>query len=1033
MVPVGIKRFVEENMEEFRNRVAIKFNTLPFLLSEIKDDKVFIIPLENPDDFETLMKNLQSFKNPNFEMIFKVWFHDKKNYEYEVILDNLKKTILQYDLSMFEDSSKIKKFLMKDYEELKKESLEFMKKIKKDYKELKKKVDELKKINDIPEKPHTELKMSKYNVCYSTNLQYSIEYIFSLIQCNPKIPFCTLNSICKMDKDVKDVKDWTETFPDKIFMKINTGTEYVDSFLLKKGSKICFTFDDRKTCFSIGINFKEYFQSIFPMDINLQEEDKTDIHGYYFFYGQKFNNYLYSDLIMNSFFSKYFCVDESDKATKKKSYLLIKFQGGEQDSSCYISCKKMVHNDTDLKYIDDSKIEYGSYYVRVFIKNFRSDKTKKFITLLSKLFTYYDEKEDDIKKEYADYFTKKPNFEIEDSEPIPKKKLNEIAPEIFVSDYPRSCSPANRHPNQIDKSKTYDMKLNEDYIEFPKETKKYCFYCDKEDYPYIGLIDNKLSNNEKYEYLPCCFQKPQTKKIEAYILDKKKIVSKQQDTISTLNRLLPAGHEGKLSDNLKILLNVVYNEKCLRVGVKTGFEESSSLSDSSGSESESESNYTERKEKTRNTRSFLNCVLTATGNPEKNVNRFYIASQENPDLTIEEMVALFHNQNEYLDPRRWIRLLEHEYKCNVVVFTLENKNVSVMTPFHKGPYLQYEPKYKDTILILEHTKEKICELIVNKDGKLFKTNITFSKFLSMTQFYFHEKNKPIQFVKYPKNVYTKQILDSYKKTRCLITKENEFLLCDPIPPLDLEIVEFDLLQFEKSKKESTQILEIQTTNHISNFSKNKKIASILSEYFIYSFSVFTKDKPILLLSNLEIVNLIKEFIKDVLVEKADYSIIPDSFINKKVMKTHGYLKDKIVVTDLETLKRLICSLRLRIFNNPVEVQTYHLRKEFLNFYESISDYLPTTNILIHSSSLCNIESISHTVYKEFQPSLSKYFFQFDKKIFIAESITDKEKRELDATEIDLDKPLTAKGNIVVKYDKYYDKTKITRYQKLTLL
>ena len=67
------------------------------------------------------------------------------------------------------------------------------------------------------------------------------------------------------------------------------------------------------------------------------------------------------------------------------------------------------------------------------------------------------------------------------------------------------------------------------------------------------------------------------------------------------------------------------------------------------------------------------------------------------------------------------------------------------------------------------------------------------------------------------------------------------------------------------------------------------------------------------------------------------------------MKKCGYFKnDKIIVKDNETLKRLICLLRLRIMNSLNEVQNYYKSNEFFHFYKDISDFNSNQNILIYN-------------------------------------------------------------------------------------
>lgn len=89
--------------------------------------------------------------------------------------------------------------------------------------------------------------------------------------------------------------------------------------------------------------------------------------------------------------------------------------------------------------------------------------------------------------------------------------------------------------------------------------------------------------------------------------------------------------------------------------------------------------------------SFLECVQKSV-EQKVSISSLSIASQENPDLSMKEMKELYKNKDKYLDPRRWIKLLEYFYQCHIYVFsrTHKDKFVTLVSPFHKGPYLEYK-------------------------------------------------------------------------------------------------------------------------------------------------------------------------------------------------------------------------------------------------------------------------------------------------------------------------------------------------------
>ena len=232
-------------------------------------------------------------------------------------------------------------------------------------------------------------------------------------------------------------------------------------------------------------------------------------------------------------------------------------------------------------------------------------------------------------------------------------------------------------------------------------------------------------------------------------------------------------------------------------------------------------------------------------------------------------------------------------------------------------------------------------------------------------------------------------------------------------------------------------------NDLLIYKKNKKIATILGEFFIYLYSTYLhkNDLKISIYS-------IKSFIDSyVIIKETKYEIIPSSIIDHETMINYGYLnkKDKLIISNNETLKRLICLLRLRITNSIHDVTSYHKKIEFLNFYKNINDYNSFSNIIIYSTDLYKIENVTQIVYNQFQ-YLPVYYLQFNKKIFIVKSI-DKISYDIDYYIKFYDKNLIlveTKGdkkdneiNLIQYEENYIDednkKKKIKRYQNMIAL
>ena len=144
---------------------------------------------------------------------------------------------------------------------------------------------------------------------------------------------------------------------------------------------------------------------------NKKEEGLEGLKGVFYFpvtsITKKFNNYVFSDLVMNNkMFSFFMAINESDKATKKKESLYIHFYDkkiGEVKAN--ITPKISIRNDPDLRgkdMIDDFK--EGEQYLRVKISSAKNTEVvEEFQEIFSKFLQIYDDEYDDICEFYEDF------------------------------------------------------------------------------------------------------------------------------------------------------------------------------------------------------------------------------------------------------------------------------------------------------------------------------------------------------------------------------------------------------------------------------------------------------------------------------------------------------------------------------------------------------------------------------------------------------------------------------------------------------
>jgi hypothetical protein len=1021
---MDIPSFITDTKEDKQDRLILYYQTVPSL---------FINNQNIEEEIKKYKKDLNQFMNEynikkeDYEKILKLWFlYDKLDAQITIegyptkITEFIKDKKLEFDISNFKSFKN----------ELDKEKKEFKEKIEKN--------DKIHKLlKDIKGQEYLEFKKEKYKIFFMTETKdLSLQYIFNIINCNENVPFCSFDKMCKIIKNF--IPNWKdEYYPNKILLKIKNNNDYLDTFLFIENNtlKIEVSIDSK-----LSFDIKSHIKTVFTIPIYFGDNfDEHDIYGYYIFPIQKFNKYLLSDMIMNNtIFSKFLAVDESKYASTKKTGLLTKFKGGNiKDSSCNIICKKVLRNDPKIK---EYKLKIGDYYIQIHLSNFKNmEFIHQFIFIFSKFLTIYHQDEKKILDIYQSFLGNTFTL-LEDEVEQNITTIKEIAPDLFINGYRRICK-EERHPDIVDEEDIKELEQNKDYILFPKleddeNDVQFYYQCKKsKEFPYIGLIKNSLQNRDKYEYIPCCYKKEKYH-IDNYYLDKKETNKKQQGIIQTLDRLLDKNYLGLLPSNLDLFLTSLYKDEFY-------------------------SFY--RKGISNSKHSFLDCILYATNSKKIKDIKFEIASQENPDLSLEKMKELFTNVNEYLDPKRWIRLLEYYYKCNIHVFSRvdKNKNANIVIPYHIPPYLKNKNQYEQTIIILENensrTKEIRCELVIKKEKKeefIFNHDLIKNQ---ITQFYLEQNKKPlIKYSLFPKFIYKSkeltfnfksQVLDSFKKTRCLITNDDIKLLCDPIPPLNLpieyindfendykRIEEFLDCEIDKNQHEikcGDFIIKLKQShkNDLDYYKKNKKIASILGDFFIFLYSRFVNEFN----KDINSIQTIKEFIDNyTIIINTEYQIIPSSIIDNDTMKKYGYLSkdEKLMITNQETLKRLLCLLRLQLINNINKVKSYCNQKEFYYFYKDINDYSSFDNILIYEKDIKKINSIHNIVYNSFQ-ELPKYYLYFLNKLYLSEiyEFNLNDNYIIYNTEL---KIIKEKNKPTIQLIEYKDENDETKYQKLSL-
>lgn len=659
----------------------------------------------------------------------------------------------------------------------------------------------------------------------------SLLEIFNNIKLNSIIPFATTNYFYKILKDFTPFIEWSnlfdrsKTYFDKyknidrynnIVIKLlqtdeksNNILDYTEAILSSKDDNYYLNLEHNIKKADITRN-ELITRVLNVIDVeNIKNEKDISVNGVFYFPNQKLNKYVLLDIIMNNpLFSSVLTVDETTITVK--SNVFIYFNNPIVGNiSAYLTeqTAKKILPIKDNEYKD--LFPMNSKYIRVKVSKCESiEKVKYFQKILSKLFVIYNESYDSIIKFYRDNYI---NIEIgfEDNEEyFDEKLLKNIDPDIFKPNYTRKCL---YEPTFINDEEAEEAEREgKEVMLFPKEKTKNSiprkYICDHPKHKYPGLRNNPFENYEVFPYIPCCYKKSQVNKKGSryrnyYFGEPLQNVDQKQQGIYISKIIIPNDNFGTLPKNINKIFSIVdRNAQYYRKGVY------------------------------RNKNSFLNCVMEAM-NEDTNILKLkgknerenflnkirkdlatpdFAASckQEMYDYTIEEIIDKIKNENEYLDPKLFIHLLEVKFNCNIFIFTRDNKGKLIL-PRHIKGYYKNKNKNK-SVFIFEHTgaeSEKVeypqCELIVRDSDEIDQVDYSFHYDSNITKNIFNIFNKintsyifnkkiqfgDINFFAEGNIIPVTQMIDTYGKCRTInIVYKDEIditIFTSPMQPLQL--------------------------------------------------------------------------------------------------------------------------------------------------------------------------------------------------------------------------------------------------------
>lgn len=702
---------------------------------------------------------------------------------------------------------------------------------------------------------YTEFSTNRVTLLFNLDLEdITLLEIFNHIILNERVPFATVKNYYKILKDFIPPEEWSQESDNiivKVGEKVDMSTikhkEYADVKVEMEGEKVITkTRLITERGYLSRDQFLEKFMGIFHGlgNITYSNVNEMEVVGIFYFPFQRINTYVFSDLVMNdTLFSSLINIDESSKATKKKGevgqpWLHIHFDHPSTGHiTAGISQKTVDRSELEMRSTDPEIFPHGEAYIRVRVRGKDRKSVEIFQEMLSKLFVIYEQKYDEIAEFYQKYLPDFGVFVEGNVKPL-KEKPSDIAPNIFVKNYSRTC-PDERIPKIITKE---EAKEHDNVMIFPRDIQqnepKYAsdgvdqkyYICTNPDYPNPGVRVNRLSNSKEYPYIPCCFKENQRKKKgghykKYYNNDLTYNQEKRQQELIRTDKILGSEQYGLLPDSLEKIfdiLNMDQKYRYIRVGVE------------------------------RNPSSFLSAVLSSlheeTGflnlsdkEKKKEIKKIRkrmakenivpLARQSVYDENIEQIQKELLDIDAYLDPKKYTQLLETFFNCNIFLFNREK----LFLPNHVQSYYK---NYNDApcIFIYEHMGSESdraeypqCELIIrwhtkksddtqyvfpydqnvskgiNKIFQILRDSYALDTHIDETVFNIPDEVKILS-----------QEIDSYGKTRRLNVQygENITILTSPIPPIAVKETKSDDM-IKVSSKVALSLLRLMDAKEIS--------------------------------------------------------------------------------------------------------------------------------------------------------------------------------------------------------------------------
>ena len=387
------------------------------------------------------------------------------------------------------------------------------------------------------------------------------------------------------------------------------------------------------------------------------------------------------------------------------------------------------------------------------------------------------------------------------------------------------------------------------------------------------------------------------------------------------------------------------------------------------------------------------------------MSEYNFAKQECYDMTSTDIREQIKDINIYLEPRKYIKILEKRYNIDIYLFTRDNENTNYTLPRHINGYYRNYKEPRESVIVYEHngglwTSNSKCELIVRKtiiektpDKSIFSPNDEVVEELIKLELQldrFFVFQKPIIRTVIPPGIIQKQYIDNYGKLRIVLT-DGIYIFTSPCEPVNKPLMEIDESFHEN---QFDQVMEYIRKYNLEIYSQTM-IDSVIKEIIIkYNNQFFTvpvtpsreiDDIPVFpnsIIPRNGSDNVLENFItmerysrqlfEMVLYEYSYYlnnlnqEHTPqhlDRFFNEKI-KIDGNIqynlfdyklsRKTLSVINRDILKNIKYNVNVTINNNNIDrIKNYYTQDFMSNYYKNIYDFkkYPHTIILKGNQSI----------------------------------------------------------------------------------